>query len=429
MKCNPLARDGLRLTVLCSALLLAHAAHADALDDITIKASGFGTIDGVHSSNDTLDFVGNRTQPDGPGYSKGWTMSPDSRVGVQFDGQFTSNLSGVLQIVSQYNYQGAYTPEIEWANLKYQVTPDWSVRVGRTALPVYMVSDTRLVGYANPWVRPPLEVYNAIPITNSDGIDTSYRFNVKGVGSTLQAFYGGSFLKFPDFEGRASQMWGINDTLDFGDLTVRAGYFSAHASFYTAQALYSGLNGFGAALSQIPPLAPIGQTALNLATQYSASDVTVTETTLGAIWDPGTWLVQGEFADGGRNMILEPQRAAYVTAGYHFGPWLPYVTYSKVTSTTVTPAEIPTTGLPAPVAGQAAALNAALKGLVQGTGPAQNTISIGTRWDVMRNVDLKFQVDRVSFSGDSTGEFRNAQPNFQPGSHATVVSLAADFVF
>ena len=76
------------------------------------------------------------------------------------------NLTGTAQIVtrrlSDYN---STRPYFEWANIKYQATRDLSVRAGRVVAPMFMISDSRMVGYAQTMVRPPEEVYFINPIT------------------------------------------------------------------------------------------------------------------------------------------------------------------------------------------------------------------------------------------------------------------------
>lgn len=95
-------------------------------------------------------------------------------------------LTAVVQAVSQQRYDNTFTPEIEWANLKYAITPNLSIRAGPVVLPTFLSSDTQNVGYVNPWVRTPSEVLVQLPITNSDGVDISYRFNVGAVSNRLQ---------------------------------------------------------------------------------------------------------------------------------------------------------------------------------------------------------------------------------------------------
>lgn len=50
---------------------------------------------------------------------------------------------------------------------------DFEVRLCRIESPTFLVSDVRKRGYANLWVRPPIEVYGVQPLTNSDGVDCS----------------------------------------------------------------------------------------------------------------------------------------------------------------------------------------------------------------------------------------------------------------
>jgi hypothetical protein len=70
------------------------------------------------------------------------------------------------------------------------VTPAFSVRLGRTVLPSFLYSDTREVGYSNPWVRPPIEAYSLVPIDHSDGVDASYQVHFKGFTNTLMTAFG-----------------------------------------------------------------------------------------------------------------------------------------------------------------------------------------------------------------------------------------------
>jgi hypothetical protein len=89
-------------------------------------------------------------------------------------------------VISEQNYDNTYTPHVEWANVKYQFTPDLSVRCGRTALPIFMVTDSREIGYANPRVRPPDELYRIVPVRSIDGADASYRVSLGPATNTLQ---------------------------------------------------------------------------------------------------------------------------------------------------------------------------------------------------------------------------------------------------
>src|SRR5579859_7329349 len=120
-----------------------------------LSFSGFGTLGLVHSSDDNADFTANLLQPNGAGYTHSWSPDVDSRLGAQVIAHFTPQLSAMLQVISEQNYDNTYKPHVEWANIAFQPTPEFSVRVGRIVLPTFLLSDTRKVGFANPWVRPP----------------------------------------------------------------------------------------------------------------------------------------------------------------------------------------------------------------------------------------------------------------------------------
>src|SRR5689334_2583794 len=108
--------------------------------------NGFGTVGMVRSSDNEADFTPNAYQPKGPGYTSRWSATPDSKLGAQLTANFTDAFSATLQLVSQYQYDATFTPYVEWFNLKYQITPDLSIRAGRIALPTYLYSDSLNVG-------------------------------------------------------------------------------------------------------------------------------------------------------------------------------------------------------------------------------------------------------------------------------------------
>ena len=99
---------------------------------------------------------------------------------------------------------------MEWVNIKYQFTPDLSVRLGRIVLPTFLYSDTRKVAYTYPWVRLAQEVYRQSPMTASDGVDVQYRMHTDDFTHTVQANYGSARQALPGAGGtiKAEQVVG-----------------------------------------------------------------------------------------------------------------------------------------------------------------------------------------------------------------------------
>lgn len=367
-----------------------------------LKFSGFGTLGAVHSNDKNSDFVGTIFQPNGAGYTRSTAWSPDSKLGGQVNAVFNDKLSGVVQVVAQQQYDNSYTPQVEWANLKYQALPELSVRAGRIASPSYMLSESRFVGYANAWVRPPVEAYGVLSITSSDGIDATWRGQAAGVNQAVQAYYGKSSVKFEGGGAKSKPSWGLNDTIEIGSLTLRAGYNSLKIDL------------------DVPSVQPLLDAATQfgmpgIADKYRLDNLQTSALALGANYDPGSWFVMGEFVDYKGAGFLSDARAWYVSAGYRIGSWTPYAIRSS------TKARIDAeTG--------AGPLNDAFTSTLYAFNATQDTSSVGVRWDVMKNVALKTQFDHVTTGSQSNGRLR-AYPGFVQGSSVNLVSVAADFVF
>jgi opacity protein-like surface antigen len=135
---------------LAAALLASEACAEDTVEPL-FSLSGFGTLGVVHSSAEQADFTNSIFKPNGAGYSESWSAGVDSRLGAQVTSSPTSRLLLVLQVIAEQSYDGTYRPHVEWANIKYQFTPDFSVRVGRTELTAFLVTDTIKVGYTYPY--------------------------------------------------------------------------------------------------------------------------------------------------------------------------------------------------------------------------------------------------------------------------------------
>jgi hypothetical protein len=377
----------------------------------------FGTLGAVHSSEDNADFTSSTFKPDGAGYTRPWSANVDSRVGGQVTADFTPRLSAVLQLIAEQNYANSYRPEVEWANIKYQFTPDFGVRVGRIELPLFLVSDARKVGYVNPWVRPPGEVYNVVPITNSDGIDASYRMHMGDVTSTLGAAYGRVYhVNFPAGSSiDVRDLRGLFSRTEYGAALFNLSYVAAHITLSPGIPLLDDFREFG----------PAGEA---IADRYQVIGKLATVVSAGASYDPGKWLATAEWTEFDGRSFLGVDTGWYVSGGYRVSQFTPYLTYSALTVSSKSAAGLDTAALPPNQAGFALALNGGLNELLA-TRPVQRTISAGSRWDFAKNFDFKLQFDHTRLGHNSSGTLINLQPGFKTGGTLNLCSVAIDFVF
>ena len=415
----------------------ATAPSASASDDgesPTFKLRGFGTLGGVHSNAKNADFTHGPFEPNGAGYTRSWAMGVDTKLGVQADARFSDKFSAVLQLVSKHQYNNSYEPSVEWANLKYQFTPDFDIRVGRTVTTPFMVSDSRLVGYANLWIRPPQEVYGLLPFINKDGVDVNYRFGVGEAMNMVHLSYGEISPKLPNSgTAKVKNSISLANTLDYGPLTLRASYSRARVDLHTPEtdALFEGLTQFGNTLSAIPGFASIGSQSLNLSNKYRFENALISFFSFSASYDRDQWLLMAELAHFNGYSFLPKSTAWYATAGYRIGKFTPYMTVARLSPEKQSEAEIPVTALaviPSLAAG-AAALNDGINRTLTAGAFGQKSLAVGVRWDFMKNIAFKAQYDYMILDSTSSGRLGNVQPTFQPGGKVSAVGIALDFIF
>jgi len=375
----------------------------------TFSFSGFGTAGLVHSSEKQADFTSSRTKPNGAGHTHTWSADVDTLIGAQVSAKFTPKLSAVLQVVAEQNYDNTYRPHVEWANIQYQLTPDFSIRAGRTVLPTFLYSGSRKVGYTYPWVRPPLEVYGRVPVTASDGVDVLYRAHIGDFTHAVDVNVGRAQQTLPRDGGtvEAERAWGITYTLEYHDATVHLAYQRPHLTVDAVKPIFDAFRQFG----------PAG---IALADNYDADNKPLSIIAVGATYDPGKWFATAEWTHTENRSFIGKGTGWYVSGGYRFGKFTPFLTYAVAKADNLSDP-----GLAAP---PAAGLNAALNAIL-GQKVVQNTVSIGGRWELTRNAALKLQFDHTRIGAGSAGVLTNLQPGFQRGGKVNVISATVDFVF
>jgi hypothetical protein len=369
------------------AMLALHMAdaRADEAEYPAFSFNGFGTLGMVHSSERNADYTATLFQPNGAGATHRWSPDVDSRIGAQLTVGFSERLEGVVQVVAEQRWDNSYSPAIEWANLRYSFTPDFSVRGGRIILPAYMYSQSRKVGYANPWVRPPIGVYARFPITNADGVDVTSRFHINGATNRTTAYYGNNRAILPGGQAfpngirtESKDIWGISHDLDYGPWSLHASYFSVKLSFLTVAEFLRG----------IPGLEGEARKLIDDSFEFKA---------LGVAYDPGAWFFMAE-AMKASSFLTGRLSPWTVTAGFRINDFAPFLSYSSDK----------------------------YRGNSFYSPP---TVSAGFRWDFMKNVDLKVQYDRIRPAAGASGLLINANSDYRPGSRFNVTSIALDFVF
>lgn len=346
------------------------------------------------------------------------------------DWNIGAGFSMVLQGISEHRWDDTFTPYLNIASLKYQITPGVAIRAGRIPYSAYLISDYQKVGYAQPWVRPPVEVYQFNPLNFVDGGDLTWQANAGSWAFSGQFLAGSSTVKLspsslavaytppgqaiPDSKWEGKNILAASLAVNRGHATVRGFYLTMKGSFYDAG--FDGAYGPFAGMSPFTALRTL-PSALGgnpaLADQYQIRDDKVVYESAAFNYDPGNWflMVEETRKTGDENMFLH-FTAGYATVGVRLGDWTPYATYAWKHTTS------PTTH-PNPI------INAIVSGLDRG----QTSYSAGLRWDFYTNLAIKAQWDRATNATGSFGAFTNIQPGFKPGESYNLATVALDFVF
>lgn len=385
------------LASLAAWLALTVDAHADeaAIQERLWTFGGFGSIGAVHNSIDQADYVRSSLQSAGVGRSHSLDAAIDSMLGLQVNLAPGNDLNAMVQVVSRRGADNTFRPAVHWALMEYYLNDQTQIRLGRLGLDLYMLADSRSLGYSFVWARPPVEFFASIAITYFDGVDLICKRTI-GAGVAQFKLYHGSVTEHPPGDIRyinaGTSVTGAHLDYQSEQWHYRFGYGQVvRNSAFMADA------GASAAAPALP-LTGTGDAGATEVTNLTISGKSVRFLSAGVVYENGPWQTQVAVAHArATNNLFATVNCAYVTAAVRSGRWTPFVTLAAVASLG---------------SGQIA--------------PSQTTQAFGVRYDLKRNLDVKFQLDRVHVRNASL--WKNVTtPRWQ--GVATLVSASIDFVF
>jgi len=376
----------------------------------SITWHGFGTLGAVRTTDDHVQFVRDLSQPDGAGTQ--WNGQVDSLLGIQANIHFSPQTEGVVQAVTRYHSNASFSPELTWAFVRHDFSPDFSLRVGRLGTEFFMLGDSRLVGYANLSVRPSPDFYGVLVYSYFDGADVSATLPLASGLLKGKLFAGRSpekapFSKGVEWDQEGSRLLGIY--LDYQRGPWQARLSHALVRFEHETPTDALLQSLGDPLSGLPYLSLLPQMAMAGQSAHFGS--------LGLVYDQGPLNVQLML---NRIRYDSPayanSQAGYWMAAYRLGSVTPYLGVSRSVSEV---APIPTSPIPG--------IDSLTHSLISQSYTDHHTYTLGGRWDLQKNLAIKAQVDWVRGKPSSLFLFKNNQPGWS--GNMTVTSLALDFVF
>ncbi len=358
----------------------------------------------------------------------------DTVLAAQLDLRLTHKISVTTQVTSK-GYRGngdtEYKPQFEWAYLTYQMNTAWKFRVGKMAVPYYMISDFIDVGMAYPWVRPPIDVYPyfVLPIATHEGIEFLYNKKFVAFNFVLQGIYGefenSIMADTLTYRMKGDPVKGFNVSFSNDIYTLRYSYLDLRLSFKSPQfnQLLDAYYGLGERYPEFNDIADAFDTGKE-SNKFQS---------VGVSADYDTWLMSAEIVeDRTKNNLSADLQGYYISVAYQFERFTPYLVLGGSTSENGRQLpdlirasdSLPITGIDKLIVNTVNELGlyAAI------TSAHERTQTFGVRYDISDTAVIKFEVERFDFYHGDNGGFKTIAGRETP-SIVWLYGLALDLVF
>lgn len=318
--------------------------------------------------------------------NNGWSIKPDSKLGLQGTATFNPQFSLTGQIVSRGAKNGKL--DLEWAYGNYNFNDNLSLQLGRKRLPLFYYSETQDVGFTYPWVHLPPGQYGW-EIVNFNGANLRYQTQWGAWSSSMEVFAGAEtqtdngFWKI--YNGKNTHTDSKWSNIVGADLTLTRDWFDSRVAYIQSDMQ-----------DRLLP-ADFGQKAKQKIYTLSFSI------------DQQHWVVRNEYLYIDRKPIGEEDYSLLLGVGYRIGKFLPMVTYNKY-KIRLTPAYADP-GIIDPTTIDPLAIE------------AWSTLALSLSYALTPTSDIKVQLDQWK---DQNG------PNFNGGipyGNARLLSVSYDMVF
>lgn len=386
--------------LLCNIILLLLSSQAYS-SEFDIKA--FGTLGAVYNDNSNYIYRKDIFQKDGS--SDDLSYKTDTLIGLQPTLKINDDFSILFQGIVKNDYEDRVRASVDWGYLKYDANNNIIIKAGRIRTPYFRNSDNLNIGYSNLMIRESVEVYGQIPFSSYNGVEVTYSGLVDKYFYTIQAGYGEEELTVPNHtlnqeaNLKIDNLYTLNLTFGTAALQARATYMSADitASSQSLDQLFGGLRTLG---------------LYELVDQYEYKDKKSEYFGFGIFLDYKNILFSSEYGQRRVDSFSRDVHGYYATLGYSFDKFIPFITYAKSKMDDITY--------------EANTVSPILNNLLHAQNRAQSSKTIGIKYYINENIDVKFQYEYVVPKGSMGSYHINT---LQEPQKLNVFSFALDFVF
>lgn len=379
--------------------------------------SGYGTVGYALLNDENAEY---RTGEGVSGATDNGSFKVDSRFALQFDASFTPRISSSLQVITRQDETGEAGAQIEWGFLRLLPARNIEIRVGRMSLPVFSLSDSLEVGYANVALRPPEDVYSQIPLRRFNGADITVETLVSDSLLKLQLYTGYAREKiFNDLEPDSRPTLGLSTWIERGPYKARFNVTQAQIDLDSrTQAIVNLRQGIDAVLAQSPELGPV----LNsVRSDVSGERRAMTFASFGLSAEFERFFYDIEFAQRRAGNWLVDVNSWSIIGGIRVGRFMPYFLVSEHRDAqSDRRVNLPDSSLLDPI-------EAGINTLYLPR--TQSTVGAGVRYDLSESMALKSQIELLSREEGGISFVRNTDDGSDTGDDVVLLSVVLDFVF
>lgn len=348
----------------------------------------------------------------------------DTSLSVQATVNPNGAVKGVVQLLSKQDIYASQEPKVEWAYGSWQATNELNLKLGRVVAPIFMLSDTRNVAYAQTMVRPYSSLYPLNPITSLDGGNFLWEGKAGGFNYNVEGMYGRTEVDLASGKFKVPKLYGLDTKWGQGDWSVRAGWSHFDVNVELVPSAQAKVNSAIHLNTLIPGSCPNCEPVLT--SRAGLTNQTLDIFTLGGQWEHDDYIVTAEFANRkGSSLIAPSLQGFYIMGAKRFGAWTPFIAWGRIRNTEAA------LGLQNPQNRSTIADLDDARGFGR---PNRTEQALGLRWDFMPKAALKAQWEQFRFTSPrnaSGGQIQYYTPNPNNAFNGTVntYTLNLDFIF
>jgi hypothetical protein len=369
--------------LLCFSLLFfASYTTANETENDKLQFSGFATLGAVLSDSDHHGYRKD-VSSDEAVYSGEIDFKQHSLLGLQADWSISSKFDAVYQGVLRDLAEPSLDRYTTLAFLRYEVNTNWSVRAGRTAPDLFLLTEYRDVDFSYVWATAPNEIYGIIPYRSIDGVDVTYSQRALGGVFKTKLFTGSSEAEVSSTSTvetiKIEDIIGISLSFDHFDWLVQA----KHSQMKIGNEPQS--NTFGIDyISKVPDFLWPNSDIFAKSLLMTGKEINYSSLSSQYRWK--SWLASAEWSRISSDSDVIPTiNSGYTSLSYQINAHQFYGVYAFTNANTY-------------VFDEPGVNEQALAEVIEGTtylmnfyAANQQTISLGWRWDITNNIASSLQ--------------------------------------